>query len=214
MITKSYAKNGQSCRVTFQLNPESEARSAAVLGDFNDWRPEAHPMERAKDGSFRLTVSLPAGRSYRFRYLFDGESWANDETADSFVLNQFGSQDAILDLSAADRPAGQPAAARPSKAAAAKTPVKPSAGAARTQPKPAGAKTQAKPKGETAKTKPPAGAKTQTKPAAEAGRTKAAGQKRQPAGEAAARNAPPANEAAVQAPPRPAARRRRTPDAG
>jgi Glycogen recognition site of AMP-activated protein kinase len=197
MITKSYAKNGQSCRVTFQLTPERGARSAAVLGDFNDWRPEAHPMERAQDGSFRLTVSLPAGRSYRFRYLFDGESWANDEAADSFVLNQFGSQDAILDLSAADRPAGEPAAARPKKAAAAKAPAKP-----------AGAKAQEKPAGGAAK-------KTQAKPAGGAVRTKAAGQKRQPAGEAAAKNAPPANEAAVQAPPpRPAARRRRAPDAG
>jgi hypothetical protein len=171
MITKSYAKNGQSCRVTFQLTPEREASSAAVLGDFNDWRPEAHPMERAKDGSFRLTVSLPAGRRYRFRYLFDGESWANDETADSFVLNQFGSEDAILDLSAADGPASapKPAAARPKKAvaAAAEAPAKPAG--AKAQAKPAAAKTQAKPKGETAKTKPPA------QPAARRRRTPDAG---------------------------------------
>lgn len=98
MIIKSYARNGQSCRVTFQFAPERAARSAAVLGEFNDWRPEAHPMERRADGSFHLTVSLPAGRRYRFRYLFDGESWANDEGADSYVLNQFGSEDAVLDL--------------------------------------------------------------------------------------------------------------------
>lgn len=206
MITKSYAKNGQSCRVTFQLTPERGARSAAVLGDFNDWRPEAHPMERAEDGSFRLTVSLPAGRRFRFRYLFDGESWANDETADSFALNQFGSQDAILDLSAADRPAGEPATARPKKAATAKAPAKPAGGAVRTQAKPAGAKAQEKPTG--------GAKKTQAKPAGGAVRTKAAEPKGQPAGAAAAKKAPPATETAVPAPPRPAARRRRTPDAG
>lgn len=206
MITKSYAKNGQSCRVTFQLTPERKAGSAAVLGDFNDWRPEAHPMERIQDGSFRLTVSLPAGRSYRFRYLFDGESWANDETADSFVLNQFGSEDAVLDLSAADGPASAPApaAARPKKAATA---------TAKAPGKPAGAKAQARPAGGAASAQLPAGA-TKAKPAGGAVRTKAAGQKRQPAGEAAAKDAPLANEAAVQPEPRPAARRRRTPDAG
>jgi hypothetical protein len=113
MITKSYAKNGQSCRVTFQFAPKRGARSAAVLGEFNDWRPEAHPMERRADGAFHLTLSLPAGRRYRFRYLFDGESWANDEGADSYVLNQFGSEDAVLDLEN-----GAPAAPAEGRAAA------------------------------------------------------------------------------------------------
>ncbi len=201
MITKSYAKNGQSCRVTFQLLPASGARSAAVVGEFNDWRPEAHPMERAADGSFRLTVSLPAGRRYRFRYLIDGEGWANDEGADSYVLNQFGSQDAVLDLAGgAIAPAAHPATNGGSTAAAAKAPREAAPKPARTG-KPAAA---AAAPGGTAAAQP---RKTANAPAA--AKTKTAAAKAAPVKAPAAKPVPkPAAPPAGRA-----ARPRRTPDA-
>jgi 1,4-alpha-glucan branching enzyme len=126
MITKAYAKNGRSCRVTFELPEAPQAQSGAILGEFNDWNPESHRLKPGKDGGLSLAVSLPAGRQYRFRYLLDGERWANDETADAYVPNQFGSLDAVLDLAdveAVETPvtAPKPAkAAKPAPAASAK----------------------------------------------------------------------------------------------
>ncbi|NJL28242.1 MAG: glycoside hydrolase [Thermoanaerobaculia bacterium] len=98
MLKKNYSKNGKSCRVTFKLSPQPDAHSVAVLGEWNDWNPAAHPLTERKDGSFSTTVSLDAGQSYRFRYLVDDKSWANDEAADELVPNRFGTRDSVLNL--------------------------------------------------------------------------------------------------------------------
>ena len=98
MLKKNYSKNGKSCRVTFKINPETEAEKVAVLGEWNEWDADTHAMKKRKDGTFSTTVSLDAGTEYRFRYLVDGETWMNDEEADQLVLNRFGSQDCVLAL--------------------------------------------------------------------------------------------------------------------
>ncbi len=98
MLTKSYSKTGKSCRVTFRAPAELEADTAAVLGEWNTWSPENHPMKKRKDGSWSVTVSLDAGQDYRFRYLLDGERWTNDETPDRLVANRFGSEDCVVAL--------------------------------------------------------------------------------------------------------------------
>jgi len=82
--------------VTFKLPSETAAAQAAVLGEFNDWDPQAHLMKKLKDGSFSATVPLEAGREYRFRYLLDGERWVNDLDPDSLVRNRFGAEDCVI----------------------------------------------------------------------------------------------------------------------
>lgn len=96
MLKKSYSKTGRSCRVTFKLTGDVEAEQAAILGEFNEWDEGAHPMKRLKDGTFSATMSLDAGKDYRFRYLLDGSRWINDETPDRFELNRFGGQDCVV----------------------------------------------------------------------------------------------------------------------
>lgn len=96
MLKKSYSKTGRACRVTFKFTPGEEAANAALLGEFNSWDPQAHPMTRRKDGSFSTTLSLDAGREYRFRYLVDGDKWDNDFESDNEVLNRFGSRDSVI----------------------------------------------------------------------------------------------------------------------
>lgn len=96
MLKKSYSKSGRACRVTFKLPSELAGKKAAVLGEFNEWDPAAHPMKKRKDGTFSATVSLEAGHEYRFRYLVDGERWVNDNEPDSEVRNRFGSTDCVI----------------------------------------------------------------------------------------------------------------------
>lgn len=98
MITKEYTPTRRSCRVTFALPPGTEARTAALVGDFNDWDNTGNPMKRQRDGSFRATVSLKPGRRYAFRYLLDGEHWENDPAADDYAPNPFGSADSIIEV--------------------------------------------------------------------------------------------------------------------
>lgn len=116
MITKSYSKTGRSCRVTFKIPAgQAEAQSIAVLGEWNGWNADAHPMERRKDGSWSATVTMDAGRPYRFRYLLDGRHWGNDEGADSAVANQFGSEDSVVAVDV--QPAAAPVAKEKTKKA-------------------------------------------------------------------------------------------------
>ncbi len=49
-----------------------EAQSVSVVGDFNDWRPNVHPMQRQTDGSWHLQVPLPHGH-HHYTFLVDGQ---------------------------------------------------------------------------------------------------------------------------------------------
>ena len=98
MITKEYTKTGRSCRVTFALPADVHAQSAALVGEFNDWSADAHPLKRRKDGSFSVALSLKPGQQYRFRYLLDGARWENDGQADSYAPNEFGAEDSVLQV--------------------------------------------------------------------------------------------------------------------
>ena len=97
-MKKSYLKKGNICKVTFELGTDVEAEDVVVLGEFNNWSPEAHPLKKGKKGGFSTTVSLEAGQTYRFRYLLDRNRWLNDPEADNFIPKQFGTQDSVIAL--------------------------------------------------------------------------------------------------------------------
>ena len=96
MIKKNYTKKGRICRVTFKHPNEKNHKTAALVGDFNDWNIKACPMKRLKGGSFSVTVSVETGNSYRFRYVLDDDIWVNDYNADNYIGNEYGSDDSII----------------------------------------------------------------------------------------------------------------------
>ena len=98
-MIKSRGAKGKA-RVTFTVDPQVGARTAAVSGEWNDWSADADVMHRDADGGFSVTVSLNAGRAYRFRYLLDGHRWDNDWAADAYQPNDFGGDDSVVDLTA------------------------------------------------------------------------------------------------------------------
>jgi 1,4-alpha-glucan branching enzyme len=86
-ISKKYLKTKPVSKVTFMLPNEiaAGARSAALVGDFNGWDPEATRMRKLKTGEFKVTVDLAVGQEYQYRYLLDGRQWTNDNAADRYV---------------------------------------------------------------------------------------------------------------------------------
>ena len=48
------------------------AKKVSVVGDFNDWHPEEHPMKRRADGSWGTQISLAHGH-HQYRFWVDGE---------------------------------------------------------------------------------------------------------------------------------------------
>ena len=97
-MKKNYTKTGRSCKVTFELPANVNAEKVSLCGEFNEWDPEKNPLKKSKDGSFSITISLKPGRSYRFRYLVDGERWENDWSADEYLPNEFGSDDSVVHI--------------------------------------------------------------------------------------------------------------------
>jgi len=87
-IAKQFLKSKPVCKVTFSLSADvvADAKDVAVLGEFNGWDSSAATLlKKQKDGSYKGTLELEAGKEYAFRYLLDGTTWTNDEAADKYV---------------------------------------------------------------------------------------------------------------------------------
>ena len=82
--------------VIFTLPADVAADRVALCGDFNDWSADTIGCARAEDGSWQATVPLEPGRSYRYRYLIDGERWENGPQADRYVPNPYGGVDSVI----------------------------------------------------------------------------------------------------------------------
>ncbi|MDP2847766.1 MAG: isoamylase early set domain-containing protein [Humidesulfovibrio sp.] len=91
-LTKKYSSDKAMCKVGFSL-PEEFAGNASKLflaGEFNAWAPA--PMRKSK-GAFSLSLELPAGASYQYRYITGEGVWLNDTEADCYVFNTFADAD-------------------------------------------------------------------------------------------------------------------------
>jgi len=84
--------------VTFSLPEPAGVTTAWVAGDWNDWSLHADRMKPNDEGVLECTLALEPGRSYRFRYYLGDERWENDWNADSYVDNEFGGADSVLNL--------------------------------------------------------------------------------------------------------------------
>ena len=91
MLTKKYSETEAKCKVTFTLPIDAikGAKQVDLLGDFNEWNPSlAIPMRKLKD-HYKITLELPTGRDYQFRYIGDNGLWENDWAADNYVPSPF-----------------------------------------------------------------------------------------------------------------------------
>lgn len=91
-MKKRFLKTRPFCKVTFEL-PSQATRGAskvALAGEFNDWDTSSTLMKRRKDGSFSITIDLPAKREYQYKYLIDDGRWENDWSADKYLPNNIG----------------------------------------------------------------------------------------------------------------------------
>lgn len=96
MLKKVHLKSKPVCKVTFYTPAAIEAETVYLVGDFNDWSETATPMEPLKDGRFKVTMDLEAGKEYQFRYLVNQSEWHNDWDADRYVPNPFSGDNSVV----------------------------------------------------------------------------------------------------------------------
>jgi 1,4-alpha-glucan branching enzyme len=95
------ADTPQTVSVRFTLSSDVHAKSASVVGAFNDWNPNVDAMSRATpDAALSCSIDIPGGRRYQYRFLLDGDRWTNDPHAHDYVPNEYGGHDSVLDLTA------------------------------------------------------------------------------------------------------------------
>ena len=81
-------------RVDFEFYAP-EAKKVQLAGTFNKWHAGETPMRKERDGKWRVSLDLPAGR-YEYRYLVDG-NWQNDQRPVECVPNTFGSWNCVIE---------------------------------------------------------------------------------------------------------------------
>jgi 1,4-alpha-glucan branching enzyme len=90
------AAGDQVVKVTFDLPASVQAMDISLVGDFNNWSPTETKLKRKKDAPWKVTVPLPQGQTYRYRFLLDGRHWENDWSADLYLANEFGTHDSVV----------------------------------------------------------------------------------------------------------------------
>ena len=95
MIKKEFTPKRTVCKVTFSIPAEWAQNEVAIAGEFNDWDTTGTKLKR-NNGHWTTQVRLKPNAEYMFKYLIDGERWENDDAADEYVSNTFGTEDSVV----------------------------------------------------------------------------------------------------------------------
>jgi 1,4-alpha-glucan branching enzyme len=97
MLNRAFTPKRTVCKVTFSIPAEWADKKVSLVGDFNDWDTKADQLEKKKD-RWEITKRFKPENKYRFRYLIDGEIWENDDAADTYIPNEFGTEDSVVEV--------------------------------------------------------------------------------------------------------------------
>ena len=74
----------------------ADARSVALVGDFNGWDRTAVRLTRSQTGGiWSATVQLPAGR-HEYAFFVDGKRWVADPNAAASIEDEFGVESSVV----------------------------------------------------------------------------------------------------------------------
>ena len=93
-------KRSANGRVTFALPSTPVGRGVSVVGDFNAWDPQTHPLKRRSNGTHSVVIDLTSAvaNQYRFRYLDTDGRFFDDDDADRIEPNGLGDTHSVLTI--------------------------------------------------------------------------------------------------------------------
>ncbi|MFC1858884.1 glycogen-binding domain-containing protein [Thermodesulfobacteriota bacterium] len=80
-------------RVTFAY-VAPKAKEVILMGDFNGWDPQKHPMKKDDRGVWTKVAMIPAGR-WEYKFMVDGQ-WRIDPENDRLCPNRFGTRNNVM----------------------------------------------------------------------------------------------------------------------
>ncbi len=86
-LKKQFLKSKPECKVTFSISKEemNGGSKASVVGDFNNWKKDSHPLKRRKGGDYSVQLKLHTGKSYEYKYIVDDTEWILDSGDDGRI---------------------------------------------------------------------------------------------------------------------------------
>ena len=67
-----------------------DSESVFLVGDFNGWNENKHPMKYDGGGIWRKTVIIKPG-TYEYKFIVDGR-WENDPNNEKHSINTYGTK--------------------------------------------------------------------------------------------------------------------------
>jgi glycosidase len=78
---------------------DSQAKSVAIAGSFNDWNASSHPLK--KEGElWKIQLNLPAGE-YQYKFVVNGEQWITDPVNKLTADDGYGGLNSVLNIGTA-----------------------------------------------------------------------------------------------------------------
>jgi len=96
MKTATPIKKIKRKKVSFSIEAPKAAQ-VVLVGDFNNWDLNVHPMKNDGNGMWTKLLSISPGK-YEYKFLIDGE-WTTDPGNKQTCPNCFGSDNSVLYLS-------------------------------------------------------------------------------------------------------------------
>lgn len=84
-------------KVAFSLEANN-ATEVILMGDFNNWDPQKHPMKRDANGLWEKAVIILPGR-YEYKFLVDGR-WKADPQNEHICSNRYGTYNNVINVNA------------------------------------------------------------------------------------------------------------------
>jgi hypothetical protein len=100
-ITTGAVRAAASARVDVQfVIVAQDARSVSLVGDFNDWNPNATPLVPSPGGVWSIVLPLESGR-FTYSFLVDEREWRSDPQA-PLVTDDFGRPSSVVFVAATE----------------------------------------------------------------------------------------------------------------
>jgi len=80
-------------KVVFKVRAPG-AKKVQLAGEFNNWDPNSHPMQKDDGGFWKVALRLAPGK-YQYKLLVDGFWWEDIGEANT-VRNRFGTLNKLL----------------------------------------------------------------------------------------------------------------------
>jgi len=78
------------------LYHDDEAKSVALVGDFNSWNTNLTPLRKDESGLWFAEVEAPTAGRYQYKFIVDGSRWLEDPSNGMKVPDNYGGLNSVL----------------------------------------------------------------------------------------------------------------------